>query len=581
MYRERCSMKSRLTMIFLLVICCACFLRCTELWAEQPPWPANVKGWKAPGPGEHPRLLFRKSDLPRLRELATTTEGKAIIARLRKLLNGSDGESMPTAFNPNRGKQSKDGSGSTADAPVGMYTFSHTAGYGFLYQLTGEKKYAQLGRESMEKAMDGYRDRDNRYSFKWPYGALRSGPSLGFTALGYDLCYDGWDEDFRRKVASAIQNYNEGRNMSLEELVRGSRHMPASNHWGMQVGGGAMAVLAIMNDPGVDMKKIEPLLEVSQKSMIRNMTEGFGDGGWFPEGDGTGSMSSQIVFIPALQAWKLAGGKDFITPRPNAQWMTLKWIFLTIPRKGKMDFPSRGAYPHNVWDRDGISGGGYFSEGFAGVTDEQRAGLLWFYNRHLKDADAKTGTPFDTPSPYPHHAILAFVNWPWEIQERNPADVIPRAVRDSKHGFYMFRNRWQDENDIVISVQTKRTRGWHKANSDGGVEVWALGKKQKWGTVKGDVKYFQPAADGSAVLTASDGTCLAVDFSKASGAGGMLVMTGLGTGSGTRVTVADTALNFLFLTTDAVPTPIVKGDRVLIGEQTVRIQDGNLILGQF
>jgi len=276
----------------------ACFAGLDTLPAKTS-WPADVPDFQSPERGEHPRLLFRQSDLPALRERAKTPEGKAIIQRLRKLLNGSDGESMPTAYNPNHGKQSKDGSGPTANAPVGMYTISHTAGFGFLYQITGDKKYADLGRQCMEKAFDEYRDRDNRYSFKYPYGALRSGPSLGWTALGYDLCYDGWDEDYRKKVALAIQDYDEGKNMSLEELVRGSRHMPASNHWGMQVGGGALAVLAIMNDPGVDMKKIEPLLATSQKSMIRNMTEGFGDGGFFAEGDGTGSMSSQIAFIPA------------------------------------------------------------------------------------------------------------------------------------------------------------------------------------------------------------------------------------------------------------------------------------------
>jgi hypothetical protein len=30
-------------------------------------------------------------------------------------------------------------------------------------------------------------------------------PSLGAVAMGYDLCYDGWDEAFRLKVAKAIQ----------------------------------------------------------------------------------------------------------------------------------------------------------------------------------------------------------------------------------------------------------------------------------------------------------------------------------------------------------------------------------------
>ena len=65
----------------------------------------------------------------------------------------------------------------------------------------------------------------------------------------------------------------------------GARQHPGSNHWGMQVGGAALALLAVMNDPGVDMGKIAPLLKASEKSMIINVTQGFGDGGFFAEGE--------------------------------------------------------------------------------------------------------------------------------------------------------------------------------------------------------------------------------------------------------------------------------------------------------
>src|SRR5437868_1781993 len=112
------------------------------------PWPAPVPGFKAPQPGEHPRLLFRKSDLPRLRQQAQTPEGKAILERLRQSLNGSDGKSLPTVFNPEKGSIPNDGSGTfAARAPLGTYTFSHIVGYGLLYQLTGDKHYADLGKQ--------------------------------------------------------------------------------------------------------------------------------------------------------------------------------------------------------------------------------------------------------------------------------------------------------------------------------------------------------------------------------------------------------------------------------------------------
>ncbi len=551
--------------------------------ADEPPWPAPVKGFVAPKPGEHPRLFFRRGDLEALRARAKTPEGQAIIRRLKVVLGG--GEAMPEHKNPMTSAYGKEGGPKpqSDEMPVGAYSISHAAGFGFLYQLTGEKKYADLGRECFEWAFQGVRDRDReaRYSFRNPGGALRAGPSLGWYAVGYDLCYDGWDEDHRRRVAEVICDYNEGQFMSLEDLARGARHMPGSNHWGMQVGGAALALLAVQGDPGADDQKVQKLLAESQRAMIRNMTEGFGDHGWFAEGDGTGSMSSQIVFIPALQAWRVAAGQDFITPRPNGPWMTLKWIFLTIPRNGQMDFPSRGAYPHNVWDRDGISGAGYFCEGFAGVTEAQQAGLLWFYNHHLKAIDDAQGTPFDTPSPYPHHAVLALVNWPFALQERNPAEVTPRAVGDETYGFYMFRNRWQDENDIVVSVQTHNTRGWHKANTDGSVWVWGLGRKEKFGRVKAErITDFQPAADGSGILCAEDGTCLTVDFSGASGAEAMLVLSGPGAPGEGRADLGGQPVSFLFLTTGQRPVVRVEGNRAVVGQQTVSLESGRLKLGR-
>ncbi len=551
-------------------------------FAQESPWPAIVAGHKAPEPGEHPRLLFRKSDLPALRERAKTPEGKAIIERLRKCLNGSDGESMPTSFNPEKGPVGSDGSGEFAvKAPLGAYTFSHMAGYGLLYHLTGDKKYAELGKQCFEKALEGYRDRDRRYAFKAPYGPLRAGPVLGWTALGYDLCYDGWDDEYRKKVCLALANYDENdpkKNTNLPKLVQSSMP-PFSNHYGMQVGGAGLALLAIRNDPGVDPKKIDALLAQSEKSMIRNLTEGFGDGGFFAEGDGTGSMSSHIVFLTALQAWSVSAGKDFVSPRPNAQWAALKWIFLTVPRNGQMDFwPKRGGYPQNIWSREGISGAGYFAYPFGVLPDDQKAALLWFYNHHLKSNDEKKGTPFDTSNPYPHLAVCSFVNWPTSLKERNPAEVLPRCYRDSKWNFHAFRNRWQDENDIVISVLTRNVKGYIKADGDGGLQVAAFGKKSKWGKVKGTEKYWRPAADGSGILTLADGTSLAVDFSKASGADAMLVTSG--TADGTKVKLAGTTLTFKFLTTGNEPKLQVQGERVVIGQQVVSIKDGNLVLGK-
>ena len=544
------------------------------------PWPAAVEPFEAPEADEHPRLLFRRAELPALRDRARTAEGRQVLQRLRSQLGiGEDGE---------------------VEFDRGTYTISHVAGFGLLYQATSEQRYADMGRQAMELAMDeNWRDRDARYSFRSPRGALRAGPSLGWYALGYDLCYDGWDEDFRNRVAREIATYNEGSNMSIADLARGARLHPRSNHWGMQVGGGAMALLAIRNDPGVDdHQRIERLLETSERSMIRNMTEGFGEGLYFAEGDGTATMASHIIFLSALQAWKTAGGKDFITPRPNAQWMSLRWLLGTVVRDGRPHFHSRDGYPHNVWQRSGLSGGGYFAIGLGVATPPQKAAWLWFYNQFFKEHDAEAGTPFDTVSHLPHHTVLAFVNWPLDVEPVNPIEAIPPAAVDRRYGYAIFRNRWQDEDDIVVTVLTKRPRGHTRAGEIGPVWITANAADERfqlrnrhattglrerpdasWGRMEGDIEHFEVRQDASAVLSTGDGTSLALDFSGNAGVDGMLVMIGPGAPEdGVRVTAGGTTYSFLFLTDGDAPTPRARGDRVVVGRQQVSVRDGNLVL---
>lgn len=415
---------------------------------EQPdtPWPAKVADFTPPAPGEHPRLFFRESDLPELKAFAKTPAGQQMIARLKEQLGG-DGKTDPaSAYNNMTEAYGKTGpKPRSGEWPDGTYSVSHPAGYGFLYHLTGDKSYATLGIASFEKALEGQRDRDQqgRYSFRNPGGALRAGPSLGWYALGYDLLYDAMSPEQRKQYASAIETYDEGQWTSLDELARGARHNPGSNHWGMQVGGAGLALLAIKGDPELDKPdRIEKLLEDNRKAMIRNATEGFGDHGWYAEGDGTGVMASHIIYLPALQAYREIEGLDYTTPRPNARWPVLKFIHMSYPKGEKQpDFPKRGAYPHNVWAAEAMTGPGTFRSGFDTVDPEERPALLWLYNR----TKGYVGD-YETANPYPHNTILSFVNWPRDPEEANPGDVLPHAFRDEKNGFYATRNRWQDDN---------------------------------------------------------------------------------------------------------------------------------------
>ena len=257
-------------------------------------WWAPVPGFVPVEPGEHPRILFREKDLPWLRSKMDKPEGQILLSRLRELLNGSDGRSMPLFFNPADSAYTNGHYEQLVIDSAGVYTFRHVAGYGLLFQLTGDTLYADLGRQCFDLALKGQRDRDDRYSWVDPGGALRAGPVLGWMAVGYDLCYDGWDKATRIRLGKAIEHYSTdiitkwgGVRVNLESLTSGTMP-PTSNHYSMQVGGAALALLVIHKEPWANQERIDSLLQVSQRSMVHNATQGFGDGGYFAEGDGTG-----------------------------------------------------------------------------------------------------------------------------------------------------------------------------------------------------------------------------------------------------------------------------------------------------
>lgn len=213
-----------------------------------------------------------------------------------------------------------------------------------------------------------------------------------------------------------------------------------------------------------------------------------------------------------------------------------------------------------------------------GVTDRQKAAMKWYYNHFLLESDVQGGTPYDTASRYPHLAVCAMVNWPLDIEEKNPATVLPLCYHDTSCGFYAWRNRWQDDGDTVITVLTNRTEGYMGAKPDRSLSLNTVGRHVKWGTVKeGPTRHWWASARGeSSSLTLSDGTCFAVDFTGASGAEVMLVTTGQAEGQAMRL--GGKTLTFYFPTEKVVLDVTVEGDAAVVGTQRVMLKDGNLML---
>lgn len=572
-------------------------------------WSQPVPGWKPVAPGEHPRLFFRRDDIAALRQRAATPVGQELVARLRALLGG--GDAMPTVYSNATQAYATDSNREEVRRASGPYTISHAAGFGFLFQLTGERRYADLARQCVEKAWAGQRDRDDRYAWVAPGGFLRAGPTLGWYAVAYDLCYDGWEPSFRELVAKRIMEYDgspvampgqatpKAELFPLKTMATKGRYGPWSNHHGAVVGGATLALLAVRGDPGIDTAACEQWLAAAQGQVRRCFTAGFGDAGMYAEGPGPSHMMANTALIPALQALRIAAGRE-LCHRPEVWWVTMRWPFELITVADAPFYPIRAFPGTNSYGTEyflgaerggGLSHGGWFSQGFAAIPPEMRPALLWAYQRQVA---ASTGDAKDALG-YPHRAMLALINWPLDIQPENPATILPRIRFDRRHGYVCFRNRWQDADDILVSAWLRTgPRGFIGRKASPGasrdhleVVAWGLGERIRLGGLSGGTPVLiERGNDGSGTFGNGE-AAFTVDFSKRAGVDALIVTSWKLRGGkretwpigGEKVLATSfrkgPGFSVVTFSADGVhPQPRVDGDRIVVGGAVVRLQDG-------
>ncbi len=164
-------------------------------------------GFVPAAPGEHPRMLFRRSDLPALRQKAETPFGRPLVAAMK----------------------------AATDDPVAM---------GMLWQLEGERAWAERARQAADRliALGGQAG-----PFNLPHAV---GERLAAVALAFDLCYDAWTPEARAKVLGYLIHYAERTILRPQHLSRKMNFSPSSNYHAAVRGGGGMAGLAFWGEAG-------------------------------------------------------------------------------------------------------------------------------------------------------------------------------------------------------------------------------------------------------------------------------------------------------------------------------------------
>ena len=493
-------------------------------WIRAACWPSPAAGCTPCAGGEHPRLIFRKGDLPALKQRAATAEGKAILARLDFVL-------------------------------AKAWTLWHPMGYAFKYQLTGEKKYADLAKEHVEMARSGKQQVDRRYSYRSPGGKLRAGSSYAAIAMAYDLCYDAWAPAYRKELAREIQNKVFP---GLVTKTGGGQHSPRSNHYGAWQGGGGTAILAITGDDGTDPETIARCNRIFRRRAKRAFHDGYGDKCYFFEGHHCGRLSSNTGLSSYLQALRVSAGEDWIANYPPAHWLLTKWVYELVRDGRGLQNLQRGMYAGG-FGRGGMSSGGDFAQSFGVCPDAHKPAVLWTYN-HVVEPGDKT---YDAIT-YPHRAVYAFVNWPVGVKEVNPGEVFPKVLHDPAAEYFLFRSGWSDAGDIIVTMIGGAKRPYRKPS------LLVLGRggsasvNLTWPDLRGAT--LADNKDGTYVLSV-DGKSLAVDFSGKSGQPLLLV-------------IADGTITARTFPMSALPAPTIEGNKVTAGKQTLRFDGKKLVFGE-
>ena len=408
-------------------------------------WPALVKDYVSPAPGEHPRLAFRKGDLPRMKKAVKTPEGQAMWARFLNVMAKDAGEG------------------------IDKFTSWPAVGYGFAYQMTGEQKYADEAKKIIVGQIGNSGGGQD----------IHFGPSALGVALAYDLCYDGWDETFRQSCTEEVAT--RARELFTGVPRRGGKMggmamNPWSNHNGIRMGAAGCCALAVLGEKGVtiDAMLIADAAAFDIREYIRR---GLGGGYYGMEGMFYKGMTMRRGMMHMLYAYRNAAGKVINTPGLG-DWI-LAGYFLE-------------AQPGRTWpiprDYDGLSDElgvdtdtlpeVAWSLGWITVPDDMKPAVKWIYQR---DAGLESGKKtFALSSGL--CAPFLFAAYPWDVEAKEPGPLMRWVSPDPLKGHYVFRPQFKDKDDFLVTTnfKTETLGGCHNERAGTMMELSITGLGKLW-----------------------------------------------------------------------------------------------------
>lgn len=310
----------------------------------------------------------------------------------------------------------------------------------FLFQMTQDTRYCKVALQSLQQVYAGA-NRDSLLPDQG-YGLARATVGSGF-AYAYDWCGEAWREDQKSwvsaRLTAALDAWPKFRHANVEAAHKGSNWVSVCR------GGELIEMIALRLEK--DRAERYALIKADLRRHMQNMDEL----GVSQEGIGYTAYGG-IFLLRALLALRSIGDHDIDAEASRHAWWKQAMY------SGTFALAANGG---RIWMMSGVSGPGIGDEGWASLlfafTPKDRLPYFqWWYDRHIgRLAPGPEERRFD---PRREGQVWAMICYPQGIEERDPTATFAKAIVGSG-GLALFRNRWQDADDILISMHADTQ--WH------------------------------------------------------------------------------------------------------------------------
>ncbi len=300
----------------------------------------------------------------------------------------------------------------------------------FLYRMTGVQSYAQIAFDALY-AIHNDRDPDGRTPESGD-GLARAATGMGF-ALAYDWAASGWSQtqkDYvRGKIVSALNSWP---NYGHPNFVS-----PYGSNWVAVCRGAELVMTLAVGEEQARAARFTNL----KFWLSEHIKTAYGNTGLSQEGHAYLSYAGGFL-MPAIYALRSVGDT------------TLEAAVSTV------NFDQLPLYA-GVFDAQqsslqfGVGNIGFDAEGLTSFLLDNTAPARQAYYQYFYDRYRGLANPAAAGDKFDHRragTVWSVLYYPTESKGINPTGVLPAAIQDTEKGGYLFRNRWQDANDVLVSL---------------------------------------------------------------------------------------------------------------------------------